>query len=149
MGHRCMGLQFCFILVYIMHSHPSPVIIASRSSLIVADSLLVIITWISLFQKGALHLALGTTSFSQVLLYDGKCAPSYIKDIVSHARCSPQEPSTLCSMLFTFSNLFFWPFVILVFLWHSMLCISHFPLNLSATALIVIYIMVHALTRTS
>lgn len=49
------------------------VTIASRTCIIVADSILVLITWLSLFQKNAkFPFTLGTVTLVEVLLRDGK-----------------------------------------------------------------------------
>ena len=49
-------------------------IIVSRTGIIVADSLLVLITWFSLFRKDAKYrLTFSTATLAEVLLRDGKC----------------------------------------------------------------------------
>ncbi|KAI1783683.1 hypothetical protein LXA43DRAFT_1130049 [Ganoderma leucocontextum] len=47
------------------------VVIASRASIIAADILLILITWFSLFRKGAFHFTFDTATFAEVLLRDG------------------------------------------------------------------------------
>ena len=49
-------------------------IIVSRTGIIVADSLLVLITWFSLFRKDAKYrLTFSTATLAEVLLRDGQC----------------------------------------------------------------------------
>ncbi|KAI1786976.1 hypothetical protein LXA43DRAFT_741455 [Ganoderma leucocontextum] len=50
---------------------PDVVVIASRASIIAAGSLLILVTWFSLFGKGAFRLMFGTVTFAGVLLRDG------------------------------------------------------------------------------
>ncbi|KAI1783017.1 hypothetical protein LXA43DRAFT_1048483, partial [Ganoderma leucocontextum] len=46
-------------------------IVVSRTGIIAADSLLVLITWSSLFRNGAFRFTFGTATFAEVLLRDG------------------------------------------------------------------------------
>lgn len=79
-------------------------VIASRASIIAADSVLVLITWFSLFRKDAtFHLKFDTATLGEVLLRDGECIASQCYSLViSHIL---QGLSTSCLLFYSMSYL--------------------------------------------
>ena len=65
-----------YLTCSIINLAPCPVVISSRTCIIAADSLLVLITWFSLWKDATFRLAFGTATLAEVLLRDGKCDPS-------------------------------------------------------------------------